>query len=36
LKLRAGGEVVVDQIARIDIDMPEAAYSHGGWQATRH
>jgi aconitate decarboxylase len=35
LKLRAGGEVVVDQIERIDIDMPEAAYSHGGWQATR-
>jgi aconitate decarboxylase len=35
LKLRAGGEVVVDQIERIDIDMSEAPYSHGGWQATR-
>jgi aconitate decarboxylase len=35
LTLRATGEAVVDQIARIDIDMPEAAYSHGGWQATR-
>jgi 2-methylcitrate dehydratase PrpD len=35
LKLRATGEVVIDQIERIDIDMPEAAYSHGGWQATR-
>ena len=35
LKLRATGEGVVDQIARIDIDMSEAAYSHGGWQATR-
>jgi len=35
LKLRATGEAAVDQIARIDIDMSEAAYSHGGWQATR-
>jgi aconitate decarboxylase len=35
LTLRATGEVVVDQIERIDIDMPEAGYSHGGWQATR-
>jgi aconitate decarboxylase len=35
LKLRATGEVVIDQIERVDIDMPEAAYSHGGWQATR-
>jgi VCBS repeat-containing protein len=35
LKLRATGKVVIDQIERIDIDMPEAAYSHGGWQATR-
>jgi aconitate decarboxylase len=35
LKLRGSGEAVVDQIARIDIDMSEAAYSHGGWQATR-
>src|ERR1700756_565912 len=35
LKLRGSGEAVVDQIARIDIDMPEAAYCHGGWQATR-
>src|ERR1700755_186031 len=35
LKLRATGEAIVDQIARIDIDMSEAAYGHGGWQATR-
>ena len=35
LKLRATGEAVVDQIARIDIAMSEAPYSHGGWQATR-
>ena len=35
LKLRATGETAVDQIARIDIYMSEAAYSHGGWQATR-
>src|SRR6202162_1731607 len=24
-----------NQIERIDIDMPEAAYGHGGWQAVR-
>ena len=35
LKLRATGDAVVDQIARIDIAMSEAPYSHGGWQATR-
>src|SRR6476620_8849539 len=35
LKLRAAGEAIVDQIARIDIDMSEAVYGHGGWQATR-
>jgi aconitate decarboxylase len=35
LKLRATGEAIVDQIARIDIDLSEAAYGHGGWQATR-
>jgi aconitate decarboxylase len=35
LKLRATGEATVDQIARINIDLSEAAYSHGGWQATR-
>src|SRR4029077_6644549 len=35
LKLRAAGGAAVDQIARIDIDLSEAAYSHGGWQATR-
>jgi 2-methylcitrate dehydratase PrpD len=23
------------QVERIDIDMPEAAYGHGGWQAVR-
>jgi aconitate decarboxylase len=35
LTLRATGETAVDQIARIDIYMSEAAYSHGGWHATR-
>jgi aconitate decarboxylase len=35
LKLRATGEAIVDQIARVDIDVSEAPYSHGGWQATR-
>jgi aconitate decarboxylase len=35
LKLRARGEVRASEIARIDINMSEAPYSHGGWQATR-
>jgi len=35
LRLRATGEIVVGDIARIDVYMAEAAYSHGGWQATR-
>jgi 2-methylcitrate dehydratase PrpD len=34
LALRAGG-ITAGQIDRIDIDMPEAAYGHGGWQAER-
>jgi 2-methylcitrate dehydratase PrpD len=33
LKLRP--EVSVTEIERIDIDMAEAAYSHGGWKAER-
>src|ERR1700722_19235790 len=33
LKLRS--EVSVSEIERIDIDMAEAAYSHGGWKAER-
>jgi aconitate decarboxylase len=33
LELRA--KVDVSQIERIDIDMGEAAYSHGGWKAER-
>ena len=33
LKLRP--EVSVSEIERIDIDMPEAAYGHGGWKAVR-
>jgi aconitate decarboxylase len=33
--LRATGKVDVSDIARIDIDMGEAPYSHGGWQAIR-
>jgi 2-methylcitrate dehydratase PrpD len=28
-------KVSVSEIARIDIDMPEAAYGHGGWKAER-
>ena len=35
LQLRAEDMVPADQIERIDIDMPEAAYGHGGWQAVR-
>jgi aconitate decarboxylase len=35
LQLRAEDQVPADQIVRIDIDMPEAAYGHGGWQAVR-
>jgi 2-methylcitrate dehydratase PrpD len=33
LKLRP--EVSVSEVERIDIDMAEAAYSHGGWKAER-
>ena len=29
------GKAPADQIERIDIDMPEAAYGHGGSQAVR-
>ena len=35
LRLRAEDNVPADRIERIDIDMPEAAYGHGGWQAVR-
>jgi aconitate decarboxylase len=35
LQLRSEDMVPADQIERIDIDMPEAAYGHGGWQAVR-
>jgi aconitate decarboxylase len=35
LQLRAAGGFTADDIDRIDIDMPEAAYGHGGWQAER-
>jgi aconitate decarboxylase len=35
LELRSGDKVPADQIERIDIDMPEAAYGHGGWPAVR-
>src|SRR6202040_3016557 len=35
LQLRVEDEVSADRIVRIDIDMPEAAYGHGGWQAVR-
>jgi aconitate decarboxylase len=35
LQLRVEDGVAADRIERIDIDMPEAAYGHGGWQAVR-
>jgi aconitate decarboxylase len=35
LQLRSEDKVPANQIERIDIDMPEAAYGHGGWQAVR-
>jgi 2-methylcitrate dehydratase PrpD len=35
LKLRATDEAIAQRVACIDIYMSEAAYSHGGWQATR-
>ena len=35
LQLRSEDKVRADQIERIDIDMPAAAYGHGGWQAVR-
>ena len=35
LQLRSEDKVQANQIERIDIDMPEAAYGHGGWQAVR-
>ena len=35
LQLRSENKLQADQIERIDIDMPEAAYGHGGWQAVR-
>ena len=35
LALRAEGDVQPEQIERIEIDMPLAAYEHGGWQAQR-
>jgi aconitate decarboxylase len=35
LQLRAAGGFTSDDIDKIDIDMPEAAYGHGGWQAER-
>ena len=33
LQLRSKDKVAVAQISRIDIDMPQADYGHGGWQA---
>ncbi len=35
LQLRSEDKVRAEQIERIDIDMPEAAYGHGGWKAVR-
>lgn len=33
LQLRSKDKVAAGQIGRIDIDMPQADYGHGGWQA---
>jgi aconitate decarboxylase len=35
LRLRAEDVIAAADIERIDISMGEAAYDHGGWQATR-
>jgi 2-methylcitrate dehydratase PrpD len=35
LALRAAGGFTAGDIDKIDIDMPGAAYGHGGWQAVR-
>jgi aconitate decarboxylase len=35
LQLRAAGGVVADEIVRIDIYLPKAAYGLGGWQPER-
>src|SRR3984957_3825659 len=35
LQLRSEDKVRAEQIERIDIDMPAAAYGHGGWKAVR-
>src|SRR5580693_1457716 len=35
LQLRSEDKVQANQIERINIDMPEAAYGHGGWKAAR-
>jgi aconitate decarboxylase len=35
LQVRSDDKVQADQIEQIDIDMPAAAYGHGGWQAVR-
>jgi aconitate decarboxylase len=35
LQVRSEDKVQANQIERIDIDMPEAAYGHGGWKAVR-
>src|ERR1700691_1397576 len=35
LQLRSEDRVRAEQIERIDIDMPAAAYGHGGWKAVR-
>jgi aconitate decarboxylase len=35
MQLHAAGGVAADEIARIDIYLPGAAYGHGGWQPER-
>src|SRR5271163_2006855 len=35
LQLRLVDKVRAEQIERIEIDLPEAAYGHGGWKAVR-
>ncbi|MFE7395786.1 MmgE/PrpD family protein [Streptomyces sp. NPDC057557] len=35
LHLRSEHKLTADQVERIEIDLPEAAYGHGGWRAVR-
>ncbi|MEU4584868.1 hypothetical protein AB0F92_22675 [Kitasatospora aureofaciens] len=35
LHLRSERKLTADQVERIEIDLPKAAYGHGGWRAVR-